>query len=311
LKTFTSTTHFSPSTKTIITIGTFDGVHIGHKKILQKVVAEAKKNNLTSAVLTFFPHPRFILNQNSDLKLLNTIEEKKALLNSTELDALLIHPFDQEFANLSPEQFVKKILVDQLKISKIIIGYDHRFGKNRSADINDLIQFGTKYNFEVEQISAQELNEIAISSTKIRTALNEGNINLANNYLGYPYSFSGKVIKGKQIGRTIGFPTANIEIQEPLKLLPKNGVYIVKCLVKNQEVNGIMNIGNRPTVNGTSQSIEVHLLNFDEDIYGLEITVKMIDFIRNEQKFENLDQLKSQIQKDKIQAVNFIKNTAN
>jgi riboflavin kinase/FMN adenylyltransferase len=311
LKTFTSTTHFSPSTKTIITIGTFDGVHIGHKKILQKVVAEAKKNNLTSAVLTFFPHPRFILNQNSDLKLLNTIEEKKALLNSTGLDALLIHPFDQEFANLSPEQFVKKILVDQLKISKIIIGYDHRFGKNRSADINDLIQFGTKYNFEVEQISAQELNEIAISSTKIRTALNEGNINLANNYLGYPYSFSGKVIKGKQIGRTIGFPTANIEIQEPLKLLPKNGVYIVKCLVKNQEVNGIMNIGNRPTVNGTSQSIEVHLLNFDEDIYGLEITVKMIDFIRNEQKFENLDQLKSQIQKDKIQAVNFIKNTAN
>ena len=311
MKTFTSTTHFSPSTKTIITIGTFDGVHIGHKKILQKVVAEAKKNNLTSAVLTFFPHPRFILNQNSDLKLLNTIEEKKALLNSTGLDALIIHPFDQEFANLSPEQFVKKILVDQLKISKIIIGYDHRFGKNRAADINDLIQFGTKYNFEVEQISAQELNEIAISSTKIRTALNEGNINLANNYLGYLYSFSGKVIKGKQIGRTIGFPTANIEILEPLKLLPKNGVYIVKCLINNQVVNGIMNIGNRPTVNGTSQSIEVHLLNFDKDIYGLEITVKMIDFIRNEQKFENLDQLKSQIQKDKIQAVNFIKNTAN
>ena len=311
MKTFTSTTHFSPSTKTIITIGTFDGVHIGHKKILQKVVAEAKKNNLTSAVLTFFPHPRFILNQNSDLKLLNTIEEKKALLNSTGLDALLIHPFDQEFANLSAEEFVKKILVDQLNISKIIIGHDHRFGKNRSADINNLIQFGTKYNFEVEQISAQELNEIAISSTKIRTALNEGNINLANNYLGYPYSFSGKVIKGKQIGRTIGFPTANIEIQEPLKLLPKNGVYIVKCLVKNQEVNGIMNIGNRPTVNGTSQSIEVHLLNFDEDIYGLEITVKMIDFIRNEQKFENLDQLKSQIQNDKIQAIKFFNNTAN
>ena len=311
MKTFTSTTHFSPSTKTIITIGTFDGVHIGHKKILQKVVAEAKKNNLTSAVLTFFPHPRFILNQNSDLKLLNTIEEKKALLNSTELDALLIHPFDQEFANLSAEEFVKKILVDQLKISKIIIGYDHRFGKNRAADINDLIQFGTKYNFEVEQISAQELNEIAISSTKIRTALNEGNINLANNYLGYLYSFSGKVIKGKQIGRTIGFPTANIEIQEPLKLLPKNGVYIVKCLINNQVVNGIMNIGNRPTVNGTSQSIEVHLLNFDKDIYGLEITVKMIDFIRNEQKFENLDQLKSQIQNDKIQAIKFFNNTAN
>jgi len=311
LKTFTSTTHFSPSTKTIITIGTFDGVHIGHKKILQKVVAEAKKNNLTSAVLTFFPHPRFILNQNSDLKLLNTIEEKKALLNSTGLDALLIHPFDQEFANLSPEQFVKKILVDQLKISKIIIGYDHRFGKNRSADINNLIQFGKKYNFEVEQISAQELNEIAISSTKIRTALSNGDISLANSYLGYLYSFSGKVIKGKQIGRTIGFPTANIEILEPLKLLPKNGVYIVKCLINNQVVNGIMNIGNRPTVNGTSQSIEVHLLNFDKDIYGLEITVKMIDFIRNEQKFENLDQLKSQIQKDKIQAIKFFNNTAN
>lgn len=311
MKTFHSISEFSSTKKTVVTIGTFDGVHLGHKKILDKLTSEAKNRNEESVVITFYPHPRFILNEHTNLKLLNTIEEKKALLNSTGLDALLIHPFDQEFANLSPEQFVKKILVDQLKISKIIIGYDHRFGKNRAADINDLIQFGTKYNFEVEQISAQELNEIAISSTKIRTALSNGDISLANSYLGYPYSFSGKVIKGKQIGRTIGFPTANIEIQEPLKLLPKNGVYIVKCLINNQEVNGIMNIGNRPTLNGTSQSIEVHLLNFDEDIYGLEITVKMIDFIRNEQKFENLDQLKSQIQKDKIQAVNFIKNTAN
>ena len=282
MKTFHSIFEFNSNKKSVITIGTFDGVHMGHKKILDKVISEAKLRNEESIVLTFYPHPRFILNENANVRLLNTIDEKADLLNKTGLTSLIIHPFDKEFADLSAEEFIKKILIDQLNVSKIIIGYDHRFGKNRSADINDLIQFGAKYNFDVEQISAQELNDIAISSTKIRTALINGEITLANNYLGYPYSFSGKVIKGNQLGRTIGFPTANIQINEFFKLIPKNGVYIVKCLVNKQSVNGIMNIGNRPTLNGTSQSIEVHLLNFDQSIYDSEITVELLEFIRNE-----------------------------
>lgn len=282
---------------------------MGHRKILDKVIAEAELRNEESVVLTFYPHPRFILNENSDLKLLNTIEEKTELLSKTGLDALIIHPFSKEFANLSAEEFVKTILVDQLHVSKIIIGYDHKFGKNRTADIHDLIQFGAKYNFEVEQITAQELDEIAVSSTKIRTALGEGNITLANNYLGYPYSLSGKVIHGNQIGRTIGFPTANIQMADTFKLIPKKGVYVVRCLIKDRLVKGVMNIGNRPTVDGTSLSIEVHLLDFDATLYGFEISVYLLDFIRDEQKFENLEVLTSQIEDDKKKAIQFLKNT--
>lgn len=309
MKTFHSIPEFASSKKTVVTIGTFDGVHMGHRKILDKVIAEAQLRNEESVVLTFYPHPRFILNENSDLKLLNTIEEKTAHLSKTGLDALIIHPFSKEFANLSAEEFVKTILVDQLNISKIIIGYDHKFGKNRTADIHDLILFGTKYNFEVAQITAQELNEIAVSSTKIRTALDVGNITLANDYLGYPYSFSGKVVQGNQLGRTIGFPTANIEITDPLKLIPKKGVYIVNCLVHNQSFNGIMNIGNRPTIEGTTQTIEVHLLDFDQTIYNTEVTVSLLNCIRNEQKFESIEALKSQIEDDRKKAIDFLKNT--
>lgn len=309
MKTYSSISEFSTSKKTVVTIGTFDGVHMGHRKILDKVITEADLRNEESVVLTFYPHPRFILNENSDLKLLNTIEEKTELLSKTGLDALIIHPFSKEFANLSAEEFVKTILVDQLNISKIIIGYDHKFGKNRTADIHDLIQFGAKYNFEVEQITAQELDEIAVSSTKIRIALGEGNITLANNYLGYPYSLSGKVIHGNKIGRTIGFPTANIQMADTFKLIPKKGVYVVRCLIKDQLVKGVMNIGNRPTVDGTSLSIEVHLLDFDATLYGFEISVYLLDFIRKEQKFENLEALTSQIEDDKKKAILFLKNT--
>ena len=309
MNTYSSISEFSTTKKTVVTIGTFDGVHMGHRKILDKVIAEAELRNEESVVLTFYPHPRFILNENSDLKLLNTIEEKTELLSKTGLDALIIHPFSKEFANLSAEEFVKTILVDQLHVSKIIIGYDHKFGKNRTADIHDLIQFGAKYNFEVEQITAQELDEIAVSSTKIRTALGEGNITLANNYLGYPYSLSGKVIHGNQIGRTIGFPTANIQMADTFKLIPKKGVYVVRCLIKDRLVKGVMNIGNRPTVDGTSLSIEVHLLDFDATLYGFEISVYLLDFIRKEQKFENLEALTSQIEDDKKKAIQFLKNT--
>ena len=249
-----------------------------------------------------------VLQENSSIKLLNTMEEKGKLLQKIGIDNLIIHPFDKEFSQLSAEEFVKKVLVEQLQIQKIIIGYDHRFGRNRTADINDLIVFGEKYDFEVEQISAQEIDDIAISSTKIRTALAEGTISLANEYLGYNYFFSGTVIKGNQLGRTIGFPTANIQIKEDYKLIPKNGVYIVKSYLQEELIYGMMNIGNRPTVNGTNQTIEVHFLNFNEDLYGQEITIEFLEFIRDEQKFDSLDALKNQIQKDKEYCIKYLHN---
>jgi riboflavin kinase / FMN adenylyltransferase len=306
LKTYQSIPAFSIIENTIITIGTFDGVHIGHKKILEKVVAQAKEANLKSVVLTFFPHPRMVLQEKSEIKLLNTIQEKISLLEKLEIDHLVIHPFDYQFSRLSAEDFVKSILVDTFKIKKIIIGHDHRFGRNRTANIDDLMEFGEKYNFEVEQITAEEINEIAISSTKIRNAISDGNIDLANQFLGYNYSFSGMVTKGKQIGRTIGFPTANIAINEDYKLIPKNGVYVVKSFLENQVVFGMMNIGNRPTLNGENQTIEVHFFNFNKEIYDLTIEVSLLHFIREEQKFSSLDQLKSQIAKDQIFSLDYI-----
>lgn len=307
LKIIQSIENYTVNVKTIITIGTFDGVHVGHKKILDKVVEEAKAANLESIVLTFFPHPRMVLQQHDDIKLLNTIIEKAELLEKNGICNLIIHPFDKSFSELSAEEFVKNILVKKLNIQKIIIGYDHRFGKNRSATIDDLIDFGNKYNFEVEQISVKQIDQITISSTKIRNSLLNGDINQANSYLGYNYSFSGKVVKGNQIGRTIGFPTANIQIDEKYKLLPKNGVYIVQSTINTIPVNGMMNIGNRPTVDGKIRTIEVYFLNFNSDIYDQNIRVEIIDFIRDEIKFESLNQLKNQIDKDKQTTLNFLK----
>jgi riboflavin kinase/FMN adenylyltransferase len=305
LKTFSNIREYN-NKKSVVTIGTFDGVHIGHKKILEKIIFNAKELNCESVVLTFFPHPRMVLQDNSVVQLLNTVDEKTILLEKTGIDNLIIHPFNQEFSRLTAEEFVKEILVNQLNIRKIIIGYDHRFGRNRTANINDLIVFGKEYGFEVEQISAQEINDNAVSSTKIRNAILEGNINLANNYLGYNYFFSGIVIKGKQVGRTIGFPTANIKINEDYKLIPKNGVYIVKSNYDKKTIFGLMNIGTRPTVEGKNQTIEVFFLDFDKAIYYESLTIEIIEFIRNEQKFDSLNDLKNQINEDKIFALNYI-----
>lgn len=307
MKTYNSITSFKPERKTVATIGTFDGVHIGHRKILEKIINTAKSLDCESLVLTFFPHPRMVLQESSNVKLLNTLKEKSILLEEIGIDNLIVHPFDKEFSRLTAEEFVKTILVDQLNIQKIIIGYDHRFGRNRIADINDLILFGKKYGFEVEQISAQEINDNAVSSTKIRNAILEGKIKLANEYLGYNYYFSGTVVKGKQLGRTIGFPTANIHIEELYKLVPKNGVYIVKCWYQNETIFGIMNIGNRPTVDGENQTIEVNLFDFNKEIYDEDLSVEVLEFIRDEIRFDSLDLLKIQIHKDKFTAQNFIK----
>jgi riboflavin kinase/FMN adenylyltransferase len=221
---------------------------------------------------------------------------------------LIIHPFDQEFSRLSAEDFVKTILVNQLNIQKIIIGHDHRFGRNRTADIDDLILYGKEYGFEVEQISAQEINENAVSSTKIRNAILDGNCSLTKSYLGYNYFFSGKVVQGKQLGRTIGFPTANVQIEEDYKLIPKNGVYCIKSTIDSTSFYGMMNIGVRPTVDGANQTIEVNLFDFEKTIYNKIITIELLGFIREEQKFDSLEALKNQLNSDKETALNFIAN---
>jgi riboflavin kinase/FMN adenylyltransferase len=308
LKIHQSINDFIASKKTIITIGTFDGVHLGHQSILKKLVEQKEDDVFDSVLLTFFPHPRMVLQQDTAIKLLNTIDEKAILLEKFGIDNLIIHPFDQAFSNLTAEEFVKNIFVDRLNIHKIIIGHDHRFGKNRTADINDLISFGKKYGFEVEQIGAKEIDEIAISSTKIRKALLEGDIKLANEYLGYFYFITGKVVEGKKIGRTIGFPTANIEIKENYKLLPKNGVYIVSSKINNVMHYGMMNIGNNPTLGENEQSIEVHFFELNEDIYNENLQIAFLENIREEHKFNSITELQAQLEKDKIFSLDFIRN---
>lgn len=294
------------NTKSVITIGTFDGVHVGHQSILKKIISYSTSNNCESIVLTFFPHPRMVLQGDNTIKLLNTIKEKSKLFSNIGLNNLIVHPFDKEFSRLTAEDFVKKILVEKLNIQKIIIGYDHRFGRNRSANIEDLIAFGEKYNFEVEQISAQEISEISVSSTKIRKFLIEGEVETSNKFLGYPYFINGKVVKGNQIGRTINFPTANIEIPENYKLIPKNGVYIISCNIESVNYFGMANIGTNPTVSGLEQKIEVHFFNFNKDIYNLEIQVDFHHRIRDEIKFDSLNDLKEQLNKDSQYSKNFI-----
>ncbi len=299
MKVYNSLSSFNNHKKTIVTIGTFDGVHIGHKKVLEKLHNSAIEKNAESVLLTFFPHPRMVLQQDLNIKLLNTIEEKKDVISKFGLDHLIIHPFDMEFSRLTAEEFVKDILVDQLNLCKIIIGHDHRFGRNRTATIDDLIQFGEKYNFEVEQITAKEIDEIAISSTKIRNALLEGDVSTANSYLGYSYSITGTIIEGKKIGRSINFPTANIKVSEEYKLIPKNGVYIVSIELNNKLYYGMMNIGTNPTISKGNQSIEVHIFDFNESVYDQNIKVNFLDRIRDERKHESLEELKLQLEKDK------------
>ncbi|TDX09243.1 bifunctional riboflavin kinase/FAD synthetase [Flavobacterium sp. S87F.05.LMB.W.Kidney.N] len=306
MKLFHSINDFQSTKKTILTLGTFDGVHIGHKKILERITQNTENGKYESLVLTFFPHPRMVLQEKSEIKLLNTISEKTELLEATGIENLIVHPFNESFSRLTAEEFVHTILVDKFQIQKIIIGHDHRFGRNRTANIDDLIAFGKEYDFEVEQISAEEIQDVSVSSTKIRNALKEGNMALANEYLGYNYFLNGTVVKGKQLGRTISFPTANIYIEEDYKLIPKIGVYVVKAVVNEEIVYGMMNIGFNPTVNGDKQTIEVHLFNFDKDIYDQNIKVSLLHYIREEQKFGSVDALKAQLHQDQIEALAFI-----
>ena len=294
--------------KTILTLGTFDGVHFGHRKILEKLTQNTENGKFESVVLTFFPHPRMVLQEHSDIKLLNTIDEKIKLLDAIGIENLVIHPFDENFSRLTAEEFVTSILVDQFHIHKIIIGHDHRFGRNRTANIDDLKAFGKQYDFEVEEISAQEVKEVSVSSTKIRNALMEGNVALANEYLGYNYSLTGTIAKGKQLGRTIGFPTANLQLEENFKLIPQNGVYIVKSIIDSKTVFGMMNIGFNPTVEGINQTIEINYFDFDQDLYDQKVTVSILERIRSEVKFDSVALLKEQLEKDKNTALAYFKN---
>jgi riboflavin kinase/FMN adenylyltransferase len=296
------------SNHTVLTIGTFDGVHIGHQKIIKRLVEISEIKNLTPSLLTFFPHPRMVLQKDANIKLINTIDEKKDILNQFGISNLVIKEFTKEFSRLTAEDFVKNILVDHLKAKHIIIGYDHHFGRNRNANIEDLKQFGKDFDFEVEEISKQDINDVAVSSTKIRAALQEGNIKITNTYLGYNFMLTGKVIDGKKLGQTINYPTANLHIEETYKLIPKHGVYIVKSIIDNITVYGMMNIGHNPTVNGKHQTIETHFFDFNKDLYGQNLKIELLQRLRDEQKFSSVEKLQSQLHIDKKNALEFIKS---
>ena len=292
----------------VTTIGTFDGVHIGHQKILKQVVTLAKKQGYTPVVLTLFPHPRMVLQKDDSIKLLNTIDERIDILKSLGIEDVVVKEFTKAFSNLSAKDYVKNILVDDLNTKQIVIGYDHHFGKNRSANIKDLKTFAKHYGFKVEEISAQDIKDVTVSSTKIRNALDKGEVALANSYLGYNYFITGKVIKGKGLGRTIDFPTANIHIEESYKLIPNDGVYVIKSQIEDKTVFGMMNIGTNPTVDGKTRSIEVHFLNFKNNIYNTTLKVEFLIRLRSEQKFKNLEALNVQLKTDKMHALDYIKN---
>lgn len=299
---------FFSEEETFVTIGTFDGVHFGHQKIIEKVVSEAKIAKKKSVVLTFFPHPRMVLQKDTSVKLINTIDERAALIEKTGLDYLIIHPFSKEFSRMTALEFVRDILVNQLNISKLIIGYDHHFGKNREGNINQLTEYSDLYDFKLTEIPAQDIDEVSVSSTKIRNALNAGDLKTANHYLGYFFMLSGTVVNGEKLGGKIGYPTANIHIEETYKLIPKNGVYVVKSFFENNAIFGMMNIGNRPTIDGNYQTIEVHFFDFNQNLYGQKISVELLFFLRDEQKFDSIDLLANQLKKDEQNAKIYLQN---
>ncbi len=298
MKIFNNIQSYSPEKESILTIGTFDGVHIGHHKILTKLVEESKKNNLSSLIMTFFPHPRMVLQKSQEIKMIDTIDEKIHLFEKTGVDNLIIQPFDENFSKIRAKEFVEEILVKKLKIKHIIIGYDHRFGKDREASVDDLKKFGLNYMFTVEEIAAQEIHSIAISSTKIRNAILKGEIKKCNEYLGRNFMLTGEVVHGDGLGKKINFPTANIEIAETYKIIPKNGVYLVKAIINSEIYFGMMNIGVRPTIGGKNKSLEIHFFNFKDNIYNKTISVEIICKIRDEEEFSSIDELKIQLKKD-------------
>lgn len=288
----------------IVTQGTYDGVHAAHKVILERVKQIARENGGETVVMTFDPHPRMVLfPDDHGLKLLHTLDEKIEALEQEGIDHLVVIPFTKEFSRLTSMQFIRDIIVNKIGTEVLVIGYNHRFGKNREGSFEHLKEYSGLYGFDVEEIPEHDIDEIAVSSTRIRRALEEGDVALAAKYLGKPYTITGTVEKGKQLGRTIGFPTANIKVANPNKLIPANGVYAVKVFINTRIFNGMLNSGVRPTVDGLTHTIEVHLFDFDEDIYGQTVKIAFVDKLRDEKKFDGLEALTNQLQKDKLHAL--------
>ena len=307
MKVFSSIPNFLSENKTIITIGTFDGVHLGHKVILARLNKIAKKTKYKSVLLTFSPHPRHVLQKDDqEMKLINTLNEKQDLLEKVGLDNLVVHEFTKEFSRIKSINFVRDILVEKLNVHTLVIGYDHHFGRNREGSIPELKVLAELYDFSIELISPQLFQDVTISSTKIRQLLEKGEIEKANHYLGYDFFINGKVVKGNGIGKTIGFPTANILIKNKWKLLPSDGVYAVKVNINDRCFKGMMNIGQKPTVDGKGKSLEVHIFDFSNDIYGKAIKVKVIKRIRDEKKFKDLQGLKKQLFIDKNRVIQIL-----
>ena len=290
---------YSGSRDSFLTIGTFDGVHVGHRAIIKNLVDDARSKNANAVVLTFFPHPRSVVNGEKNFSLIDSMDEKEDLLKNLGVDILIIHPFTSDFSKLTAQKFILEVLVKQLNISKLVIGYDHRFGKNRTASVSDLISYGKIYGFEVDVIPAQDIDKISVSSTKIRKALSNGDIKIVNEYLDREYQIEGIVFQDQGLGSKIGFPTANIQVLPSYKTLPKIGVYWVSSIWKNKKYFGMLNFGNRPSVKSKKETIEVHFFNFNENIYNETIKIYFHIKIRDEKKFDSIESLITQLKVDK------------
>ncbi|WP_461449148.1 bifunctional riboflavin kinase/FAD synthetase [Mucilaginibacter sp.] len=300
MKIYHNINEFKAINNAVVTIGTFDGVHLGHRKIIERLKELADECGGETVILTFFPHPRMILHpEDESLKLINTINEKAALLEKLGIDHLIITPFSRDFSNQTPEAYIRDVLVNTIGTKKIVIGYDHRFGKDRQGSFDDLLKLSAIYGYDVVEIPEQDLNDVAVSSTLIREALLNGAIELANNFLGYPFFITGKVGRGDQIGRTIGYPTANIIIEETYKLIPDDGIFSAKVIVRGKSYKGMAYIGSRPTINGITRNIEVNIFDFKTEIYGEEIRMEFYNYVRGDVKFDGLEGLKIQLAKDK------------
>ena len=299
MKVYHSIDQFPSNIKSVLTLGTFDGVHKGHKYVLKRMNEIAKKEGGESVLLTFYPHPRHVLQpDNQNLKLLNTIEEKIKELEKSGIQHFVIHKFTKDFSRTKSVNFIRDLLVNKLKMKYMVVGYDHHFGRNREGSYDELIEFSELYNFNLEQIPPQDEDEVTVSSTKIRNLLSNGNIEKANSYLGYDYPINGVVVKGNRIGRTLNYPTANILIKNKWKLLPKDGVYLVKVMLENKQYFGMLNIGKKPTFYKEKHSVEVHIFDFVADIYGSEIKVDFLKRMRDEIQFGSLEDLQSQLRTD-------------
>ncbi len=300
MRVYNNIDEFKPVKNAIVTIGTFDGVHLGHRKIIERIRQLAKDSGGETVILTFFPHPRMILHpEDHNLKMINTMDEKAQLLEQLGVDHLIITPFSRDFSNQTAEEYIRDILVKKIGTKKIVIGYDHRFGKDRQGGLTELQQLAPVYGYEVVEIPEQDIHDVAISSTRIRNALLSDEIDLANEFLGYPFFVTGKVMRGDQIGRTIGYPTANILIEETYKLIPADGIFAVKVQLNDREYKGMGYIGHRPTINGMTRNIEVNIFDFNEDIYSQSIRMEFIKYVRGDIKFTTLDDLTVQLGKDK------------